>query len=110
MDIDKKIEEWESWKTDKKQPWRLAELADSGELIDIFYEAVNQLKQCREENNALRIVNETLDNFNKAIEQRTKTDIKKKILASGNIKTPVTGYPYVLWADVESAIDEAKVE
>ena len=33
---------------------------------------IDQLKKCREENNALRIVNEALDNFNKAIEQHTK--------------------------------------
>jgi len=40
---------------------------------------IAELKKCREENNALRIINEALNNFNKAIEQRTKEGIKQKI-------------------------------
>jgi len=40
---------------------------------------IDQLNECREENNALRIVNEALDNFNKAIEQRTREACKEKI-------------------------------
>jgi len=52
---------------------------------------IAELKECREENNALRIVNEALDNFNKAIEQQTKDEcyfeisklIKNRLIGKG---------------------------
>jgi len=87
-EIDKKIE-----KMEKGQP-----VVDTQGHFMYYVEntteikwLINQLKECREENNALRIVNEALDNFNKAIEQRTKDEcyfeisklIKNRLIGKG---------------------------
>jgi len=62
-EIDREITSWER----TLSVWTCA-----SPIKEAFQECIDQLKKCRRENKALRIVNETLDNFNKAIEQRTR--------------------------------------
>ena len=110
--IDKKIARWERLK--KYTTENLFELVDSGELVNMFFDVVDQLKKCREELKGCQTTSrEEHREYAEQIERHTKETILK------HIEKKCKGFTYCSddgeyseWCytadDIRNAVQEAK--